>query len=940
MKFSHVLTVLALATAVEAFAWSPIPLQDPDRIELALARGSAAEPSAEFPLTIPGAPVKCWWDDAALHVGERTFAFAALGVSPAEGATFKVQVPRPGLKDLTLEVVLKEKAAAYKVEDFGILGNRTVEKTILLTAKEDGKVKMFWNAVGPRSPRFIREKTLPVKAGETARIEVKGTAVDSGNLIFNLYDTDGKVMFMAFYPFHDPAVKFAYRTTISDPEKMTLLMRVDQWIDPGEKYDLTIRMTDLETGADAGFTATRRLEEKTGMFDIPFDVTALRPGLFKMLYDVKDASGKVIHSDYAFYAKPDGKCAWDDTTYGADDTVPPPWTTPEFAADGFKVWNREVGFGKGLIGSIVSAGAELLADPVDVLWNGRPLAFEPDGVDRHVSFADYRFRAAGAPVTATVHVEFDGFMWISVDYATPVDSLQVRIPMRRDRVVGFDDCSDPMKKLALPPGAKASVAYDPEQKPWWWMGSAVGLMGGIQDVRGWHRADFAEGYAFAADDRAAVLTMDVVGTPCRKVGRRTLGFYLQPTPVKPKNTALALTSRSELVTWTGYLSKFYETKLPGLINEERVAGFRKTAESGKRVFFYNGTRGTSPVQPWWGWLGQDWQEYGDPAFFAEEVQFKSRADRDANVWVTGCLNSKSFRDFKIWTVCEFLRHPDYGVKDLYFDLAGPTRGCKNNLHGCTWRDEFGHIHHDGALRNCREVHKRIYKEMKRKHADAAMLGHLQFQRTPSDVFFDRLWMGETYDRFIRGTMSYYDVLNPEMMQIQYASRSSEVVIDMIPQISRAMSMYAPDKVKTYDPHTPENDRVNRHATAYFKIHDLEVTPQSQGADQWAKPDGVLRAFGAGRVHRAYYHPDCPVSVSAPDPRFIYALFAGNGRKLLILLNDTDRETAETVSVKGVSGTGREIMRKTTYDFSSGACDLTFGPREALFILFGGEEENR
>lgn len=243
------------------------------------------------------------------------------------------------------------------------------------------------------------------------------------------------------------------------------------------------------------------------------------------------------------------------------------------------------------------------------------------------------------------------------------------------------------------------------------------------------------------------------------------------------------------------------------------------------------------------------------------------------------------------------------------------------------------MRHDGSLRACREIHKRIYRELKRKNPDGAMLGHLQYQRTPADVFFDRLWMGETYDRFIRGTMSYYDVLNPEMMQIQYASRSGEVVIDMLPQIDRAMSMYAPEALKTYNPHSPENDRINRHATAYFKIHDLEVTPQGRGADQWSRPDEVLRGFGARRRHSAYYHQDCPVSVSSPDPRFIYALFEGAGKRLLILLNDTDREMVETVSVKGLSARGRDIFSSAERDFTSGSCGFTLPPRESAFVLF-------
>ena len=170
-------------------------------------------------------------------------------------------------------------------------------------------------------------------------------------------------------------------------------------------------------------------------------------------------------------------------------------------------------------------------------------------------------------------------------------------------------------------------------------------------------------------------------------------------------------------------------------------------------------------------------------------------------------------------------------------------------------------------------------------------------------------------------------------QIQYASRSAEVVVDMLPQIDRAMSMYAPEKLKTYNPHSPENDRINRHATAYFKIRDLEVTPQGRGADQWSKPDAVMRPFGPARRHSAYYHGHCPVSVSRRDPRFIYAQFSGNGKRLVILLNDTDDETVQDVKIKDFSGTGSDIFNRKRYDFTDGSCRVALPPRESAFILF-------
>ena len=59
------------------------------------------------------------------------------------------------------------------------------------------------------------------------------------------------------------------------------------------------------------------------------------------------------------------------------------------------------------------------------------------------------------------------------------------------------------------------------------------------------------------------------------------------------------------------------------------------------------------------------------------------------MWVTGCLNSRSFFDHKLWSVCWFLNNPDFGVMDLYFDLAAPTMRCNNKVHGCTWKDRSG-----------------------------------------------------------------------------------------------------------------------------------------------------------------------------------------------------------------------------------------------------------
>ena len=55
--------------------------------------------------------------------------------------------------------------------------------------------------------------------------------------------------------------------------------------------------------------------------------------------------------------------------------------------------------------------------------------------------------------------------------------------------------------------------------------------------------------------------------------------------------------------------------------------------------------------------------------------------------------------------------------------------------------------------------------------------------------------------------------------------------------------------------------------------------------------------------------------------------------LLIMLNDTDAEVSETVSVKGLSSAGKDIFSGAAYDFSSGSCRVVLPPRESAFVLF-------
>ena len=135
---------------------------------------------------------------------------------------------------------------------------------------------------------------------------------------------------------------------------------------------------------------------------------------------------------------------------------------------------------------------------------------------------------------------------------------------------------------------------------------------------------------------------------------------------------------------------------------------------------------------------------------------------------------------------------------------------------------------------------------------------------------------------------------------------------------------------------PENDRAIRHFTAYAKIHDLLIqrNPNAPEGAQFYKVDAPIRRIRAAGAYSAYHLGGEPaVSMSNPNPRFLWAWFADAKEAVLVLLNDTDSEVKETVSVKGLSAKGREMLDGAQFDFSGGTCELAFGPRAAKFISF-------
>lgn len=710
--------------------------------------------------------------------------------------------------------------------------------------------------------------------------------------------------------------KFTFRMVWTDEAKECLYIRSDNAPATNETLVLSLAMRDDKTDSREVWRAESPLKagekQETG-----FDIRALPPGTYRLHYAVRDGMGRGIVDDHTYYYKPDGRPPWEGTTRGIEDTVPAPWTRPVWKDDGFSCWNREIRFGgDGLVSSIRSGGQELLAGPVLLSVGGKPLRFAVSKVDRKVSEADYTLVSADGSATVTAHAEFDGYVWFEHPYRDG-RSYDMTVSVKRDLVEFFDPMYDPTSTVVFaecPTGRCDS--FNPFDRPFWWTGSAtIGLMGGTEGYRlsgkYQHRGDYVVSWS---PERVSV-TMKLKGTD---------GFYLQPTPARPRDDELAALPFKKYVAWTGHVERFYECKLPDGIPDAKIAPFRDQVRAGTRVFYYCASNGMSPMSPWWGRYGKAWSVDGDPQRGYWTVMRDDREYRESAVWTTTCLGDRGNLDWKIWGIAWFLDDPKMEAKDLYFDLADPSQ-CRNPAHK----------HNSWTLRATRELHKRVRRMVLAKDPSARLLGHGQLRRGPWDVFFDRLVMGEVLDKPVRASgYTYYDVLTPELMRSRYASRTTETIVDMLPQIERA---HTKKDLASYNPRDPATERAFRHAVAYFKIHGLNVRP-SDGT-QCDLPDKVVASFGAKTVHKAYYHADTPVTVDDPSPRLLYAIYSAPGRSLLIVLNDTDAERRARIGVRGLSGVGTDIFSRAEFDFADGNCELVLPPREARFIRFANPKEN-
>ena len=324
--------------------------------------GTVDNPSAVAPVEPSSEPVAFWWDAQAFHMGDKSYPWKDLNAKPENGSTFKIDLGETANREkLVLEGRIKTDASRYRIGRIGPIGNADVRTRVDVDAVADGTLRCYFYASGMTLDYVALPMSTAAKAGKTGGFDIATHGSSSGDYYLWLADVDGTRLYESSCYYRNPRLVFDFKYVWTDAARKIMHVRSAGWTDLDGEYTLRVSMKDY-----------------TSETEYEIDVSDLPPGFYWAHVDYLDRSGKVIHSDRTPYMKPAEKMPWEDTSLGAEDTVPPPWTKPEFAEDGvFKCWNRTIRLGgKGLVSSIVNGGRELLASPVALVADRRELPFD------------------------------------------------------------------------------------------------------------------------------------------------------------------------------------------------------------------------------------------------------------------------------------------------------------------------------------------------------------------------------------------------------------------------------------------------------------------------------------------------------------------------------------------------------------------------------------
>lgn len=694
------------------------------------------------------------------------------------------------------------------------------------------------------------------------------------------------------------------------------------------------------------------------LFDL--DYTKLTPDEYNIKVDYIAPDGKAVE----VWEQPcliPGKDSFETRKYiDIDaDKVPAPWTPLKTDADKICMWGRTYDFSKGfLFSSLVSQGQEFLAAPAELRMNGEALAVSKTSKVEKISendvLAEWRKSTdfGNIKVTNDIKTHFDGYCEISMSLtpeggAQEIKSLSFDIPIKSDMAALVSD-----NRISYLDGSKSGAVGD-----YWkqsasslclWVGNEkIGLNWVAPDLKDWFFKDASKNIEIIRKGDVTVLRFNLIDAPLKLENPKIIKFGFVLTPSRPLNQKiLRLREQKEYEMWCQPWKYFstpdYDTADRKIIEE--------TGKNVKEEFLYLSSVFISPCHPAWTFYEEEWRQLSSRRSYGQWVNdFSDIKNRSRFSYVSHpCTGSKTYINFLQNTWAEYFRKAKIPLTpksgNYYFDDFRIPGTCDNSRHGCAkWKGVNGKPNVSILINESRELSINVYRMIKRTApgADAKIYVHNGWTRfMPTQHFAEIICGGEAVEDIVSADKGYFKVLTPEKFRALFNPQTWGLKTVFINMLARKMNAEQKAKFRLDNP----VDRYGMlHIYGYCVVHDVDMGSGLPVINKmlWAAQDKI--GWDENVKFFPYWENDAVKLVSPKSSRILASAYTNNGKMLLAILNDTDKE--ETVKLdfdfaklgvkSGLKGT--DIWTAGSSCVLSNSLEEKIGPRDFKLIVFDKAE---
>lgn len=824
------------------------------------------------------------------------------------------------------------KTATVNIESLGNLKNGSAEFSvgldgeILGNGKAEISARRYDETAQCEFPLFSESSSVGNSIGKIFAAD-SGKLGKSGTIYLDVSNGSEKVYSGKLDYEMDSDVEIETMRVISKGDKKFLKIRTCQPLVLNAGNRLALFISD-----DKG-KAVKHLEKEIDCekMDLLIDITDLLPGDYTAGFKLFSADGKMIkeaspRSFICFGEIP----PWKGNKLGISSQVPPPWIPLEAEEKDGKItvscWNRKyVWSTKSLLPeALYSSGLNYLTNPMEIAVKNGGSQLQPGKItlkllsknEKSCEIEAFSEIEKLGKIICKATVEYDGFIWFDIsvipDSPVQISSLKILINMPENNSSLLNSGNRDLLNTGKTPEIFSKMLND-VFGPVWTGNEKGGLSIGVESCKDWSNNDESQQLTIIRKDSCRELSVNIIDTPCLLNSAMTYGFYIHPTPVRPRPVNYRKVryynwfgkNKSEKtglfrypVNFSWWMTTYEYQAFPSwVVDKEKI---RETYEKQGRKYSpydnYGGLKIPQVRSSWYAayssigrnapeiiWNGEKWRSgntdklYGNTlyGYYLDVIEMCKTAD---------------YVDFYLWRLDKSKKeHPE--VDGLYFDLMfWPACTREDHHHG--YIDRKGNRKPTWEIREHRKWLERIYTYIKEKDPASPIVMHLSgaTSRIAGFSFCDYFADGELWVNEVREDRSY-----KRMKLEQFRAEALPQIYGQgffwISQLNRIRNFIPREKLKDFR----LEPWAMRHIGGILLLHDIIPDMPTLGhtaLDIWK----ALDSFGLDDNDRylPYWEKDNGMTVTGDEELAVSGFLKDKQRVMLIVFNNND--TAKNVNI--------------------------------------------